>query len=246
MKHRLIPAFTLIALVLGDCGPQQSHSTRAQTTNIRPAIVAKPQFDLLDTTFYTPVDSSKDPGGLMIAGDNDSETIRNCEAINGLSISELEELMRPGQQDERSSQLGFLGKDERLVEILVSDNEFVKSKGLTHRELAIPVLQICQHAIAKRGSTAQAVEIEHGGVRWRVQLVESKGFQYSPFDDKTKTNIDYAITNLDNKKMLKFSGLVPIMIERYGFYEGHGTPYRVEPADLIDLLGLPAKQLADE
>ena len=76
----------------------------------------------------------------MIAGDNESETIRNCEAINGLSISELEKLMRPGQQDERSSQLGFLGNDERLVDILVSDNEFVKGKGLTHRELAIPCL----------------------------------------------------------------------------------------------------------
>jgi len=79
-----------------------------------------------------------------------------------------------------------------------------------------------------------------------VHLAEYKGFQYSPFDDKTKTNIDFTITNLDNKKMLKFSGLVPIMIERYGFYEGHGTPYRVEPAEIIDLLGLPTKQPAAE
>ena len=246
MKHRLILIITLTALFLSGCGRQQSHSTGTQATSTPPAIVAKPQFDLLDTTYYTPVDSSKDSGGLMIAGDNHSEAIRNCASINGLSIPELEKLMRPGQQDERSSKLGFLGNDERLVDILVADNEFVLGKGLTHRELAIPLLQICRHAIAERDSTAESVEIEHVDVRWRVHLAEYKGFQYSPFDDKTKTNIDFTITNLDNKKMLKFSGLVPIMIERYGFYEGHGTPYRVEPAEIIDLLGLPTKQPAAE
>jgi hypothetical protein len=25
------------------------------------------------------------------------------------------------------------------------------------------------------------------------------------------------------------------MIERYGFYEGKGTPYRVEPADVLEV-----------
>ena len=30
--------------------------------------------------------------------------------------------------------------------------------------------------------------------------------------------------------------LVPLMIERYGFYEGTGTPYRVDPQQILKVL----------
>ena len=43
---------------------------------------------------------------------------------------------------------------------------------------------------------------------------------------------------LSDGKELKYSLLVPHMIERYGFYEGKGTPYRVEPKAIIDFLDL--------
>ena len=41
---------------------------------------------------------------------------------------------------------------------------------------------------------------------------------------------------MDNGKTLKFSPLVPMMVERYGFYEGHGTSYRVDPRDIVKVL----------
>jgi hypothetical protein len=50
------------------------------------------------------------------------------------------------------------------------------------------------------------------------------------------------VTNLETDKKLQFSLLVPHMIERYGFYEGQGTRYRVEPAQILavlDFLGKP-------
>ena len=42
--------------------------------------------------------------------------------------------------------------------------------------------------------------------------------------------------NLDNGKKIAYSLLVPHMIERYGFYEGKGTPYRVEPRTVFQVL----------
>ena len=152
--------------------------------------------------------------------------------------------MRPGNQDERSSKVGFLGSNEQLIDVLVADNDFVNGEGLTHADLAIPLLQICQHADAERRRLKEwkSVEVEHAAIRWRVDFEEYKGFQHSPFNDQTKSNIDFTLTNLESGNTLQFSGLVPIMIERYGFYEGHGTPYRVEPADIIAVLGLSTKQ----
>ena len=46
---------------------------------------------------------------------------------------------------------------------------------------------------------------------------------------------DAEVENLTVTKKLKFSLLVPRMIEPYGFYEGKGTPYRVEPADVVEM-----------
>lgn len=146
--------------------------------------------------------------------------------------------MRPGNKDERGSVSGFLGEDEKLLDVLVADNEFVRQQGLTHRQLAIPLLHISQRAVGMMKTGRPPFEFEHGGINWRVNFTYSRGYQYSPFGDGTRTQCDFTITNLENEKSLEFSGLVPLMIERYGFYEGKGTPYRVEPAEIIELLNL--------
>ena len=57
-----------------------------------------------------------------------------------------------------------------------------------------------------------------------------------PFNDGTKTNCDAEITNVKTGKSLQYSLLVPYMIERYGFYEGKGTPYRVDPKEVLEVL----------
>ena len=53
------------------------------------------------------------------------------------------------------------------------------------------------------------------------------------------------MSNLDNGKHLKFSFLVPLMIERYGFYEGRGTPYRVDPRQIVEVLDFLKKPAAE-
>lgn len=212
--------------------------TAQDATSPKPVKKSNYVFDLNNKDHYTPATLSRDDGGLAIAGSNFSSQIRQCKSINKISIADLEALMRPGSKDERGSKSGFLGKDEGLLDILVEDNEFVRKHGLTHRKLAIPLLQISNRAVGMLSTGRPPIEFSHSGINWRVQVNTTLGYQLSPFNDGTKTSTDFTLTNLDNKKTIKFSGLVPLMIERYGFYEGKGTPYRVEPADIIKVLGL--------
>ena len=236
--HISILMLCLAVCVFASCETNTKTLPDSSVSSMGQSITLK--FDLDDPTHYTPVEPFDDPGGLRIADANTTARIRDCDSINGLSIPELEELMRPGNTDERGSIEGFLGDDERLIDVMARDNDFVQSIGLTHRDLAIPLMQICQHAHEerKRLKRWKSVELNHAGILWRVDFVEFKGFQYSPFNDQTSTNMDYVLTNLESGKSIEFSGLVPMMIERYGFYEGRGTSYRVEPKKIVDVLGL--------
>ena len=43
------------------------------------------------------------------------------------------------------------------------------------------------------------------------------------------------IKNEDTGASLSYSGLLPDMIQRYGFYEGKGTSYRLEPSKILEV-----------
>jgi hypothetical protein len=178
------------------------------------------------------VPPTKDPKtGFVVGGKNTTALIRALKEINGIPIKNLESEMRPG----KSSQKGFLGPTESLLEVLAADNDYVLGNlGLTHQELARPMLLVA--GIAKkqlRPGTEEAATFRYRGRRLRVALQLSRGMQPSPFEDETRTNSIATVENLDNGKKLKYSLLVPMMIERYGFYEGKGTPYRVEPREIV-------------
>ena len=173
--------------------------------------------------------------GFLVAGKNETDLIRKLDAINGRSIADLEKDMRPGAQSKFGSLKGFLGKDEKLLDVLALDNDFVVGKHkLTHQELARHL-----HVVAMIGMKLDAVrnqkpsEFLYHGQRLRVTVQCYRGYQLSPFDDGTRTNCDAAIENLTSGAKVGYSMLVPHMIERYGFYEGKGTPYRVEPAHVL-------------
>jgi len=189
--------------------------------------------------FYVkPIGAEKDPKtGFVVGGKNDSALVKGLKEINGRTIADLEKDMRPGAKTEVGAEKGFLGPEEKLVDVLVADNQLVVEElGLTHQRLAKHL-----HAMGaigfwqekhKRGGT----EFIYQGRRFKVVVVMWKGYQLSPFMDGTRTAADATVQNLDNGKKLGYSLLVPHMIERYGFYEGKGTPYRVDPRQVIEVL----------
>src|SRR5262249_7822102 len=63
-----------------------------------------------------------------------------------------------------------------------------------------------------------------------------------PFHDGDGTSFDIRLVNLTNGKGITFSGLLPSMIEKYGFYEGQGTSYRLPPREILEVLDFLKKQ----
>jgi hypothetical protein len=188
--------------------------------------------------YVTPVEPKKDARtGFVVGGKNDTALIRSLKEINGRSIAELEKDMRPGAKSDVGSTAGFLGPEEKLVDVLVGDNRYVVDElGLTHQELAKHL-----HAIGSIGRWQVGehrrfeYEFVYYGRRFKATTQVSKGFQPSPFRDGTQSGTDVTVENLDTGKKLSYGLLVPHLIERYGFYEGKGTAYRVEPSTVVEV-----------
>lgn len=199
-------------------------------------------FDLESAGIKT-VAPTKDPKtGFVVGGKNETKLIRQLTEINGRTIAELEADMRPGAKTEVGSDAGFLGKDERLLEVLASDNKLVVDDfNLTHQQIARHL-----HALGAIASHLEAKgkppEFRYHGRRYRVALQHSRGYQLSPFRDGTKHSSNATVTNLDTKASVSYALLVPFMIERYGFYEGQGTEYRVEPQAVVKVLDFLREQ----
>ena len=187
--------------------------------------------------YVKPVEPKKDPKtGFSVGGKNDTALIRGLKEINGRTIAELEKDMRPGAKSEVGSDAGFLGPDEKLLDVLVADNQYVvEERGLTHQELAKHL-----HAIGSIGrwqwfQRKEKAEFVYHGRRFKVTTVITKGLQPSPFLDGTESGTNVTVENLDTGKKMWYGLLVPYLIERYGFYEGKGTRYRVEPSQVLEV-----------
>ncbi len=169
-----------------------------------------------------------EPSGFVVAGDNDTAVIRRLPSLNGLAIATLEAAMRPGAL----SGVGFLGKSESLIEILAADNDTVRAQGLSHRTIGFHL-----RVIGELGVVPDHLDFTYLGERFSVVREDTHGFQESPFEDGTRDGRNATVTNLATGKRVSYALLVPRMIERYGFYEGRGTPYRLEPSEVIAVLG---------
>lgn len=210
------------AVVLAQGGPKKDAEVK-DYTDVKP-----------ESLGVKPVEPTKDPKtGFLVGGKNPTELIRKLTEINGRRIDVLERDMRP----KKLSKAGFLGADEKLLDVLAMDNDYVLGElGLTHQELARHLHVI---GVIARGATNndQWVTFRYHGQTFRAQLQCARGYQDSPFQDDTKANCNATLENVATGKKLVYSLLVPMMMERYGFYEGKGTPYRVEPRQIVEVLG---------
>lgn len=166
--------------------------------------------------------------GFVVGGPNATELLRSLTALNGLPVTALETSMRPGAL----SGAGFLGPEESLLAILAEDNDTILARNTSHRVVGFHL-----RVLGELGTLASHDDFLYRGERFAVERGDTHGLQESPFADGTHDGRNATVKNLRTGKSLAYALLVPRMIERYGFYEGHGTPYRVAPADAIELLG---------
>lgn len=185
--------------------------------------------DVEEDEIVSPVEVITEDTGFNVNWVNNSSLIKKLECINWESILDLEKRMRPNEKEmDDSSVEWFLSDTEGLLEVLVHDNDFVLSKWLTHQDLVKPLRFAVNFKNKKYGN-----KFKYKWNNYKIWIDGASWMQYSPFMDWTSTNEDITITNLDNWEELFFSGLLLDMIERYGFYEGIETSYRLEPEQII-------------
>jgi hypothetical protein len=237
-------ATAIVVVVLAGLAPPQSVAQPPKGAAAEKAPDFAVFLDLVRYHVY-PVEPKKDAKTGFVVGDkNDTDLVRGLSEINGRTIADLEKDMRPGAKSEVGSAAGFLGPDEKLLEILVADNRYVVDElGLTHQELAKHL-----HAIGSIGRWQAwehrrfEYEFVYKGRRFKTRTIVTKDFQPSPFMDGTKSGTDVEVENLDNGKKMKYGLLCPYMIERYGFFEGKGTTYRVEPSQVLEVFDFLEKK----
>lgn len=127
---------------------------------------------------------------------------------------------------------GFLGSDPRpLAEITRADNETVKELHLTHQIIAERMT--CFREAGKKGLGEFVAVAPH----FEVSCEIARGFLPCPFGEPgrhRKTII--TVRNLRLRKEIIFSELNIHLIAAHGFYEGQGSPFRLDPVELAQIL----------
>lgn len=136
--------------------------------------------------------------------------------------------MRPGH----ISLPGFMGADARdLSQLLNDDNETVKRLNLTHEAIARRMQAL------RRAGEAGLGDFIAVPPHFEVRVDSARGRLPCPFGERglyPKTHI--TVRNLALGRELTYSELGIHLIGAHGFYEGLGSPYRLEPEALAAIL----------
>ncbi|MBI5065620.1 hypothetical protein HZA97_05270 [Candidatus Woesearchaeota archaeon] len=96
----------------------------------------------------------------------DQEFVKLVEG--GVPLAELEQRLRPGN----SSQVGFIGQNENLIELVHSDLQIVEKYGTTHKEIADKLTELMIKSREKKSFLNALFSKE--------QELLSKDYEFSP------------------------------------------------------------------
>jgi hypothetical protein len=145
-----------------------------------------------------------------------------------IQMDRIQNDMRPGA----ITQDGFLGTDRRrLIDILDADEAAVRRLGLTHARVAARMIELRTAGLKGLGletPVAPHFEIRVDSVRGKLPCP----FAHEGIFPKVNTTV----TNTRMGRTITYTDLNIHMIERHGFYEGIGSPFRLDPQLLIEIL----------
>ncbi len=143
-------------------------------------------------------------------------------------LQKIQEQMKPGV----ITLHGFLGTDTRnLVDILIDDDAAVKRLGLTHEQIGRRMAELREKGEKGLGeyiSIPPCFEV-------RVETVRGK--LPCPFGEPglyVKANTSVKSTRKGRE--IVYSDMQIHLVRDHGFYEGKGSPFRLEPAEIADVL----------
>lgn len=129
---------------------------------------------------------------------------------------------------------GFIGDDSRnLADIILSDVQSLERIGMTQESLADRMQEMTELGL---GGLGRPVSME---ARFEIEVEDYKGAIPCPFKDNVKAKKRQTrVRRLDTGATIRWTDLNIHMIREHGFFEGYGSPYRLDPAELVSFLGL--------
>lgn len=146
-----------------------------------------------------------------------------------------EQIIRDRLEPGHISIEGFLGHDDRTIsDIVAADTGEVEAAGLTTEALGA----FLEHLhVTGDGGWESRVPMYDGKIS--VRSDETLGQIPCPFACGAHTHKSViTVKDADGENLLIFTPLDAHLIEAHGFFEGKGSPYRIEPAELIALYRL--------
>ncbi|TFG59331.1 MAG: hypothetical protein E4H36_14005 [Spirochaetales bacterium] len=149
-------------------------------------------------------------------------------------LNKVQESMKPGV----ITLHGFLGSDSRnLIDILIEDDAAVKRKNLTHDLIAARMIEFRDSGAAGLG------EFRRVPPHFEVKVDSVRGKLPCPFGEPgihQKTNITVRNTVLDRE--ITYTDMHIHLVQMHGFYEGTGSPYRLNPGILMEVLEIESAE----
>lgn len=144
------------------------------------------------------------------------------------NIQKLEVILRAS----KISAEGFLGSDNRsLEEIIGADLTELAKLDFSLKQVTEKMRQITTLAAEALGNWADIDDIR------QAKVDQAKGNIPCPWPHFY--HCPKRVTTLENKKTsarINWSDLNIHLIEEHGFFEGKGSPFRLEPKELIEML----------
>jgi len=129
---------------------------------------------------------------------------------------------------------GMLGTDRRnLTDILTDDDAEVKRLGTTHAAIAARMQELRDAGVAGLGESISVQQTFH------VRVDSVRGKLPCPFEDAVVQKTFVQVQNQALNETITYTDLHIHMIKEHGFYEGHGSGFRLPPADLVKVLEVP-------
>lgn len=127
---------------------------------------------------------------------------------------------------------GFMGNDPRSVtEVIDADAGELSRLGVTDKEIAARMKAVTDKAAPAQGTW---VEIAPGR---EAQVEETRGSTPCPWRHRGRYfKRVTTVRRKDSDAILRWTDLNTHMIGAHGFFEGKGSLFRLEPAELVKML----------
>lgn len=125
-----------------------------------------------------------------------------------------------------------MGDDPRSVtEVIDTDAGELSRLGVTDKQLAARMKEITQKAAGAQGTW---IEI---GPDCEAQVDETRGATPCPWRHRGRYfKRVTTVRRKDSGRTVRWSDLNTHMIDAHGFFEGKGSMFRIEPAELVKML----------